>query len=240
MVVSDQEILFFMGIYPTAFALNLLYPQATPPPAASYWFNAGFEHLNFDAFTSGSTVTFEKYGVKFSASVENVIAITFEPGSDQCLWVLRPELANADGLSATASEWLGVSNAARILSSPAVAPPYAIFGREPERIWCYYFERADLARQNANWAEVMSLWAQAAEEGLRAPNGVELLPFIEAHARQGSWEDALTLTRQAQVLPDRSTSLLCDLWRDLGTTAPPSPGRDDAVARILADLACQP
>ena len=32
MLVSDQEILFFMGIYPTAFAINVLYPQVTPRP----------------------------------------------------------------------------------------------------------------------------------------------------------------------------------------------------------------
>ena len=95
LLVSDQEILFFMGIYPTAFSINVLYPQVTQPPEASYWFNAGFEHMDYDAFAGGAPKTFEKYGTTFSATAEHVLAITFEPGQDQCLWVLRPGLANA-------------------------------------------------------------------------------------------------------------------------------------------------
>ena len=114
MIVSDQEILFYMGIYPTAFAINMLYPQTTPPPVASYWFNAGFEHLNFDKFAAGQHDTFEKYATTFDAAAQNVVAITFEPAQDQCLWVLGPRLANVRGLTAPASTWLGVSNPARI------------------------------------------------------------------------------------------------------------------------------
>jgi hypothetical protein len=99
LVIADQEILFYMGIYPTAFAINLLYPQVTEPPLASYWFNAGFEHMDFERFAGGSPDAFEKYGTSFTTTVQDVLAITFEPGEDQCLWILQPQLANARGLT---------------------------------------------------------------------------------------------------------------------------------------------
>jgi hypothetical protein len=239
MLVSDQEILFYMGIYPTAFAVNLLYPQITAPPEASYWFNAGFEHLNFDAFAAGKLIPFEKYATIFTAGAQNVVAITFEPGLDQCLWILGPQLANVRGLTPEASTWLEVSNPARILAAPETMPPRAIFGDEPQRTWCYYYEKADLASQSQEWSRITGLWREAAKHGLRAPNGIELIPFISAFARLNDWEAARGLTTQAQALPDRSSSVLCDLWRNLESGTSAAPKRDQTIARVQAELGCQ-
>ncbi len=239
MIVSDQEILFYMGIYPTAFAINMLYPQVTPPPTASYWFNAGFEHLNFDKFAAGQTDTFEKYATTFTADVHNVVAITFEPGQDQCLWVLGPQLANARVITPQAATWLTVSNPSRILATSETMPPAQIFGSEPARTWCYYYEKAELAAQYGDWPTAVVLWRDASKQGLRAANSIELLPFIAASARLDDWEQAKTLTAGAQALPDRSTSVLCDLWRDLGATAPPSAQRDQTAALVESQLGCQ-
>jgi len=240
MLVADQEILFFMGIYPTAFAINTLYPQHTAPPQASYWFNAGFEHMNFDRFAAGAPDTFQKYSTSFQAESRHVVAITFEPGSGQCLWVLGPELANAGGLRPAAETWLSISHVDQIASGPAQVPPRAIFGPEPQRSWCYFFERADLARQYGDWNAVQELWDQAGAAGMRAANGVELVPFIEAFARQGKWPEAQAVTRQAQALPDRSTSLFCDVWRDLDLSSEQGAAKVLAVLQIQEDLGCQP
>jgi hypothetical protein len=240
MVVSDQEILFYMGIYPTAFAINMLYPQTTPPPLASYWFNAGFEHINFDKFAAGQHDTFEKYATTFDAAAQNVVAITFEPAQDRCLWVLGPRLANARGLTPPAITWIGVSNPDRIQISPDTPPPPAIFGYEPVHTWCYYFEKAELNAQYSEWPTIVGLLNEATGRGLRAANGIEMMPFIAAYARLDDWDQARSLTARAQSLPDRSTSVLCDLWRDLGVTAPPSAARDQTTALVKTELACQP
>jgi hypothetical protein len=240
LIVADQEILFFMGIYPTAFAINVLYPQITPPALASYWFNAGFEHMNFDRFSAGATDSFEKYGMGFRTTVGDVLAITFEPGSGQCLWVLRPELINARGLTPAAKTWLTVSQPSRIQDSPPSDPPSQIFGGEPARTWCYYFEKADLAAQYGRWSEVVERWRAVEAAQLRAPNGAELAPFIEAFARQGEWQQAQRLTDQARVLPDRSVGLLCDVWRDLADTTGSSTLRAQTLKQVSEDLACPP
>jgi hypothetical protein len=239
MIVSDQEILFYMGIYPTAFAINLLYPQVTEPPEASYWFNAGFEHLNFDRFAAGKAILFEKYATTFTASVHNLVAITFEPGQDQCLWILGPQLANVRSLTPQASTWLEVSNPSRILPKPASIPPPAIFGTEPPRAWCYYYEKADLGSQSQDWSSIAGLWRDATGKGLRAANGVELIPFIAAFARLDDWKTARGLTTQAQALPDRSSSVLCDLWRNLESSTVATPSRDETIALVKTELGCQ-
>ena len=167
------------------------------------------------------------------------MAITFEPGLGQCLWVLRPELRNAGGLTTAARTWLELSDPSRIQITPAKQPPSAIFGAEPPRSWCYYFEKADLARQYEQWDEVGSLWRQAEAAGVRASNGVELVPFIEAAAQQGDWSGAQAITRKAQSLPDRSTSLFCDVWRELDQSTSPTVERDTIVAEIQQNLGCQ-
>jgi len=239
MIVADQEILFYMGIYPTAFAINMLYPQTTAPPEASYWFNAGFEHVNFDRFSAGQPDTFDKYATTFTAVAHNVLAITFEPAKDQCLWVLGPQLANARALTQTATTWLAVSNPSQIEASPQTFPPSQIFGPEPAHTWCYYYESAELAAQYGDWPAVARLWDEAQGRGLRGSNAIELLPFISASAQLGNWQEARNLTAQAQTLPDRSTSVLCDLWRGLGATAPPSGQRDRTISGVESDLGCQ-
>ncbi len=240
LIVSDQEILFYMGIYPTAFSLNLLYPQTTPAPVSSYWFNAGFEHVNFDEFAAGKPVTFEKYATTFTASPSDVVAITFEPGQNQCLWILGPQYADVRGLTPEASTWLRLSNPGRILAAPATVPPRVIYGEEPKHTWCYYFEMADLATQVGDWQSAAQLWTQASQQGLRAGNGVELMPFINAYARLNDWQTARKLTIQAESLPDRSTSALCDVWRGLATQAAPSADRDQTAQGVEAQLGCQP
>jgi hypothetical protein len=239
LLVTDQEILFFMGVYPTTFAVNVLYPQLEPWPKASYWFDAGTEHVSWDKFSAGEPAVFEKYTETFRATREGVLAIAFEPGLDQCLWVMRPEYVDLRDLSETAKGWLSVSDPAQIQPSPDSTPPPDIFGSEPARGWCYYYEKADLARQFQQWQTAINLWNQAEQNRLRPRNSIELLPFIEAYARSGDWKSAQKLTSQGEGLPDRSVSVSCNVWKELGATAAASAERDQTTAAVLAELGCQ-
>ncbi len=248
LIVSDAEILPYMGYYPTAYAINVLYNQATPatvdPSQAQsnprYWFNAGSEHINANDFGQGLPQDFFKYSSTFLATKDQVLAITFEPQAQQCLWILRSEYKEVRFLSTEAYKWMDISHPGRIRQSGSeTRPVQAIFGSEPFHAWCYYYQKADLAAQQSDWQTVSSLWKQAVKAGQNPGASVELVPFIEAFARAGDWDTARELTNRANVLPPRAPSLLCTLWKNIENNTPPGEKRDTTIIHVTEKLGCE-
>jgi hypothetical protein len=106
-----------------------------------------------------------------------------------------------------------VSNLSRILPEPVGGPPDPdIFGAEPEHTWCYFFEKADLARQQQDWSTIIDLYQQAQDQGLTAEHGAEYIPFIEAFAQTGDWDKAYELTLEAKSTTSGLKKMLCENW----------------------------
>ena len=53
-------------------------------------------------------------------------------------------------------------------SGPSPTPSPKIFGYEPEHDWCYYYQKASLARQIGDWEEIGRLYDQTRKLGLKA------------------------------------------------------------------------
>jgi hypothetical protein len=135
------------------------------------------------------------------------------------------------------SDATGLSDIERITSaSPAgeAQPPEEIFGSQPEPDWCYYFEKAELARQVGNWQQVRELGEQAFALGLRLypVNAPEFLPYIEAHLRADEAGKAYDLSMQAFHLSPRLNRSLCETWDRAAQAAAPSPEAQAYSARI--------
>jgi hypothetical protein len=62
------------------------------------------------------------------------------------------------------------------------------FGAEPIRGWCYFYQKADLARQQGDWEAVAKLEAKAASLGFSPSDLIEWTPFIQAYAYLGQTE----------------------------------------------------
>ena len=69
-------------------------------------------------------------------------------------------------------------------------PPEVIFGTEPVHGWCYYYQKAALARQRQDWQQVVALAEEAAARDLSPADAVEWMPFYEAYARLGMFDEA--------------------------------------------------
>ena len=69
-----------------------------------------------------------------------------------------------------------------LLNGNAPTPPTDIFGDEPVHEWCYYYQRADLARQRGDWEEVARLGDEAQKLGMLPVDSIEWLPFLQAYA----------------------------------------------------------
>ncbi len=82
---------------------------------------------------------------------------------------------------------------------PHAKPPLQFFGPEPEPDWCYYFEKAELARQVRDWNLIVQLAEPAFQEEKTffRKNAFELLPFIEGYVRMGMYDQAADLSFQA-------------------------------------------
>ncbi len=85
-----------------------------------------------------------------------------------------------------------------IVDLPPATVPEIVFGPEPVHDWCYYYQKASLARQQEDWKQVVSLGREAREQGLGASAAVEWMPFIQAYAILDDYESLEQISRFIQ------------------------------------------
>jgi hypothetical protein len=111
------------------------------------------------------------------------------------------------------------------------------FGQEPAHDWCYYYEKADLARQQGDWQKIIQLGDQAAGRGLSPLGWEEQFPFIEAKAHDGRWSEALA--DSVSLYDDASKGpVICRLWTRMIETTGPGPEKDQAVQSLAERKIC--
>jgi hypothetical protein len=90
--------------------------------------------------------------------------------------------------------------------------PASLFGKEPQHGWCYFYEKAELARQRGDWAAAAALGDESARLGFAPADAFEWLPFIEAYARTGNLDEAARLSRLALETDPRVRRGVCQVW----------------------------
>lgn len=160
------------------------------------------------------------YSLNYSGEPENVLILIYDPPG--CLRVLDPQIdANFPQLSGEVDDLIHFSNPDLISPTPdLIGERFPYWSVEPRETWCYYFEKADLARQVGDWEQVGALGdvAYALEDDANHP--AEHTPFIEGYAMVGDWERALDLTEQAAADNSLMQPMLCDLWMRIGGVNP--------------------
>lgn len=149
----------------------------------------------------------------FKSNTSNTVVITFP--TEGCLKVLDPVYSNRKTFAALPymlTDTIGLSDPARIL--PDAPPPQvpALLGTEPAHGWCYFYEKAELARQIDDWDKVARLGKEAFKLGLTPVDSYEWLPFIEADVRAGLANEAQK--HASQLAKENPTLLpgLCAIW----------------------------
>lgn len=111
---------------------------------------------------------------------------------------------------------------------------------EPAHGWCYYFQKADLARQFKQWDEVASLGDAAFAEGLQPADPSERFVFIEGYAHAGEWVRAVELSKLSFEESELMTAPLCRLWERIAAETAEGPRRSEALSVAQTMLACNP
>lgn len=100
-------------------------------------------------------------------------------------------------------------------TSKTIVPPSEIFGDEPERAWCYYYQKISLAHQRGVWMEAAALADEAADLGYEPLNPAEWIPVLEAYAANNQPDEARPIAKKIRRDPDLRY-LYCNQPRDTG------------------------
>ena len=133
-----------------------------------------------------------------------------------------------------------ISSPNLIIDEPRARMP-EVYTPEPEHDWCYYFEKADLARQFADWEKVSDIGDAAFKLEERPYDPLELFVFIEGNAHVGEWQRALEISRESQEASEAGVGpLLCLLWERIETQTAESVERGATLSEVKSMFACNP
>ena len=132
----------------------------------------------------------------------NVLVLTQSDGN-ACMRILdghAPELSVLDEervmLVAPSSKIEDI-----VVTGTAPIPPAAIFGNEPAHDWCYYYQKAALARQQGDWQKVAQLGNEAQKLGLHPNDQIEWMPFLQAYAILGDQKQVKGISTRINTEP---------------------------------------
>ena len=141
-----------------------------------------------------------------------------------CLRVLDPALGdeqNYEKESNFLTQAIPYSKPTQIITdAPQPTLPAPPFSAEPGHGWCYFYEKADLARQVGDWQAIVQLATKAKSLGYQPEDPMEWLPFIEAYARSGDTEQAILLSHDAVQQAARVRKGVCGVWRRVQSDVP--------------------
>jgi hypothetical protein len=134
------------------------------------------------------------------ANYRNILVIT-KPTQNSCLHVVdgfHPEYSRDEWESVRLIEPYSEIDHILLDETPHT-PPTIVFGPEPAHNWCYYYQKADLARQRMEWGDVQEIGEQAFSQGMMPKDLIEWVPFLQAYAVNGKVE---RLTELALIIAD--------------------------------------
>lgn len=241
-VLMNEELTFYADNSLSA-PLNWIYASQNKSDQIDYVFFYPTNRLDSSlaALETDIPIQYDYIAGRFDGNTSQAVAFYYDPPA--CLRLLEPDLdANnrfilAESLMREAS---ALSNPEQIIASSSTTMP-AIYHPEPEHGWCYYFEKADLARQLGDWAEVVKLGDTAFKLSDHPNNPVERFVFIEGYAHVGEWESAIKRSRESyQVSKAYVGPLLCQLWERIETDTTDSVEKSEALSEVKSIFACKP
>jgi hypothetical protein len=128
------------------------------------------------------------------------VLVMSQPSAASCVHVIDerwPELSQYDTPEIT--QLFPHSKISTALTDEAVSPPLDfVFGAEPAHDWCYFYQKAELARQQGDWETVAAFGAEVASQRLAPADPVEWMPFLQAYAYLGQTKKVEALAAQVK------------------------------------------
>jgi len=215
-IFSDGVIFQYTGDYPTTFALNLLFSQkGSYGTKLPYWFfelDRGF-HLYPNQYLNGQVMEGRLRTVYFEGWSLDSVLIDYNHRQGSCLWVVGQGDELVYSLPGITRKALPLSDLSNISRTANIVPD-KLFGEEPAHTWCYFFQKAELARQFEDWDQISLLGDEVLEKGYQPQNRFEWRPFVDGYLHGGEFQSAYNLTVSAYASDDSVRDLFCTMWID--------------------------
>lgn len=176
--------------------------------------------------------------VSFRGSTSQVLVIYMPQNG--CLRVLDPARGDEityGGQSRFLVDVIPLSDLSNIImdTNQTAKPPFL---SEPEHTWCYYHAKAELARQQKDWNQVIDLMDEARSLGYEPEDPFEWLTYIEAQALAGSMETAQEVSENALKHENRIRKGLCEIWKRVQTSEGVANENIGRINQMLSELRC--
>lgn len=218
--------------------LNWIYHRGSLGDSISYYM--AYLDLREDAELLGSSGVIDKVyrNSRYVGNSADVVIFYYAPPA--CLRILDPELdVLFPRLPEILKQQTSRSNLPRVGERPdATDSSFPFWSAAPDSSWCYYFEKADLARQQGKWEQVASLGDKAFSLDDAPNHPAERTPFIEGYAHIGNWKRAIVLTQEALEINPLMRPMLCRLWERITAQTASTAERENALGQIWGELAC--
>jgi hypothetical protein len=189
----------------------------------------------------GVSVNYDYLAGKFEGNTSQAVVFYYAP--PRCLRLLDPEIDPENRLIPDESllrDAAVISSTTPILREQTSRMP-EIYGPEPVHGWCFYFQKADLARQWNDWDQVVALGDSAFGLDDHPNDPFERFVFIEGYAHAGDWEKAVELSIASyKVSKNFVGPLLCRLWSRIERETEISPEQQAAVDQVQLEFECVP
>lgn len=222
--------------------LNWIYAPDNSSEKMSYFLLYAARRLgsSLPKMKENQPIEVDYLAANFHGNTSQIVTVFYEPPA--CLRVLDENLDVVNHMlpllmqeAATLSSYENI-----LLDSdlPPAVPPEEIYAPEENHGWCYYYQKAEIARQAGDWEQVIKLGEQAFALGDYPNDPAERLPYIEGYARTGNWERAVQLTEESgRVSPDMNP-VLCLVWERIDNGTHESNQKDEALTEIGSMLDC--
>ena len=242
LVLSNELPLVYYSDLSVTAPLNILYDKEESKERTSYlYYYPSGRKTDPDALTLSADFPIEQdvsVGT-FTGNTNRSLTLYYEPPG--CLRIIDPEIEMDNWmlpLYIRQTAALSMDGYELINSSSDPNRDPILFEGETTEGWCYFFEKADLARQQGNWTQVTAIANQVITGKERPTDPMERFVYIEGYAHTGNWQQAKQLSETTLAVTGVMKPPLCQLWKRIDRETPLSIEKAEVISQIYDLLSC--
>jgi hypothetical protein len=191
------------------------------------------------SLSANTEISMDLRRVSFHGSTSQVIVIYMPRGG--CLRVLDPAMGDQKTYARESDhlvDAIPLSNPNLILVDVDQTVRLPFLRESEHTTWCYYYTKAELARQRNDWQQVTDLYSEASTSGYSSDDPFEWLVFIEAYAMSDHMDVAQKISEDAFATDNRVRAGLCEVWKRVQAAGSARNETEMGINQMLSRFEC--